>query len=320
MSDLVYTDREKVEQGVITSRSFDLAYGADENDFELTLPIDFQIDEGALVYIDGTEWGGVVRGYKESTLTEVPTYIAIGQTWHGILAHTFICPTGDYETVSGEANSAMSEMIAKAGLTEIFDVSSEDSGIEVSHQFERFGDVYTGFCQMLANAGAKLRIEKKPDSKPVLSAVEISDYTDFDGTNRYGYELSYEKPVNHLICLGQGELSERTVIHLYADADGAISQTQSLFGLDERQEVYDYNNADDDELLTEGTKRLEELQSTSSCELKLPEDMAFDIGDKVGIVSEKTGKTISAFVTKTIVSITPEGTTVTNEIGEITMK
>jgi hypothetical protein len=32
--------------------------------------------------------------------------------------------------------------------------------------------------------------------------------------------------VNHLICLGSGELQNRIVVHLYVDADGNISQTQ----------------------------------------------------------------------------------------------
>lgn len=320
MIDLVYTDRNRIEQGVINAYGLDLAYGSDENDFKLTLPIDKQLDMRSFVYLDGTEWGGIVRGGKESTLDENPVYVATGKTWHGILASTFICPASgeDYVTVSGEANAAIGRVLEHVGLSDVFDASSEGSGIEVSHRFERFADCYSGIRKMLNASGAKLKIDKQPGRKPTLYAAPISSYVDTDEACRYGSKIEWGTPVNHLICLGKGELADRTVIHLYADEDGNVSQTQTLFGLDEVQEVYDYSSAEDDELLEEGTKKLKELQEVEASELSLPEDAAFDVDDIVGTVSEASGRSITASVSKVIVKIDEDGyARVTNEIGEI---
>ena len=320
MIDLVYTDRNGIEQGIINAYGLDLAYGSDENDFKLTLSIDKQLDTRSFVYLDGTEWGGIVRGGKESTLDENPVYVATGKTWHGILASTFICPASgeDYVTVSGEANAVLGSVLEYVGLADVFDASSEDSGIEVSHQFERFADCYSGFRKMLNASGAKLKIEKQPGRKPTLYAAPIASYIDTEEACRYGYKIEWDTPVNHLICLGKGELADRTVIHLYADKNGNVSRTQTLFGLDEVQEVYDYSSAEDDELLEEGTKKLKELQEVEASELSLPEDAAFDVDDIVGTVSEASGRSITASVSKVIVKIDEDGyARVTNEIGEI---
>lgn len=320
MIDLTYTDPDGIEQGIIKAYQLDLAYGSDENDFELTLPIDMRIAEKSLIYIDGTEWGGIVRGGRESTMGETPVFVARGETWHGMLAETYICPETDHLSASGEANAAIGSVLRFVGLSGVFDASAEPSGISVSHRFDRFTDCYSGFRKMLAASGAKLRIDKQPGRKPALSAVPIGDYVDSGESNKYGYKLEWYTPFNHLICIGMGELEERTVIHLYADAEGNVSQTQTLFGLDERQAVYEYNNIDEAKLLEDGTKKLKEMQSTSACELLLPEGTAFDIGDMVGIASEKTGRSVVSTVSKVIVKVSGGGQVeITNEIGEISV-
>lgn len=318
MIDLTYTDPEGVEQGVILAYLLDLAYGNDENDFELTLPIETRLDEKSFVYLDGTEWGGIVRGGRESTMGETPVYVARGETWHGMLAETYICPVSDHVGVDGEANAAIAYVLGYVGLGDVFDASRDQSGISVSHRFDRFTDCYSGFRKMLAASGAKLRIDKQPGKKPTLSAVPIGDYVDNGESNKYGYRIEWYTPFNHLICLGMGELEERTVIHLYADAEGNVSQTQTLFGLDERQSIYEYSSIDEAQLIENGTKKLKEMQSTSGCELSLPEDMAVDVGDMVGIASEKTGRSITSTVSKVIVKVSGDGQVeITNEIGEI---
>ena len=220
-------------------------------------------------------------------------------------------------TVSGEANAAIGRVLEYVGLADVFDASADGSGIEVSHRFERFTDCYSGFRKMLNASGAKLKIDKQPGCKPTLYAAPISSYVDTDEACRYGSKIEWGTPVNHLICLGKGELADRTVIHLYADEDGNVSQTQTLFGLDEVQEVYDYSSAEDDELLEEGTKKLKELQEVEASELSLPEDAAFDVDDVVGVVSEGSGRAITSSVAKVIVKIGEDGIPqITNEIGE----
>ena len=320
---VTYTDEDGVEIGMLGSYSLDLAYGSDENDFALTADIGFHLPKKSLVYIDGTEWGGVVRGCRPSTLGESPTNTITGQTWHGVLAESCICPDAgaDYYESSGEANAALRALVARQGLGDLFDVSPEDSGFRVSYRHERFADSYSSIRKMLRRSGAKLRISKEPGRKPELSAVEVGSHVDDGSSQRYGYELRVGTPYNHIICLGMGDLAERAVVHLYADADGNVSSVQTLFGLDERQYVYELSNREADELAEEGAKKLKELQATSMCELRLPEDESFDVGDVVGVIDDETGVSVVSDVTKVVVRIGGSGAPeVSNEIGDITVR
>ena len=320
---VTYTDDELVEIGMMDPLSLDLAYGNDENGFSLVVPISFTIPKGSLIYIDGTEWGGVVRGCKPSTLGEIPTNTVTGSTWHGILAESFVCPDAgqDYYTASGDANSEIGALIARQGLDDLFDVSPEPSGFSIEYQFVRFDNVYSALRKALAGSGAKLRIEKEPGRKPMLSAVQAESFVDDYSSKRFAYSITDGTPVNHLVVLGKGELKDRIVLHLFADSEGNISQTQTLFGIDEIQSVYELSSEEDmSKLVEEGTKKLAEYQNVSSCELKLPDDESFGIGDTVGIVDEESGISIVSDVTKVIVKIDGNGTpAISNEIGEISV-
>ena len=318
--EVTYTDENRVELGMIDSYSLDLAYGSDENEFDLTVPIDFTLPRKSLVYIDGTEWGGVVRGCRISTLGEEPTSTITGQTWHGVLAESCIIPDAgsDHYRSSGEANAAIRAILARQGLDDLFDASGEDSGIMVEHEHDRFADAYASIRKMLRKSGAKLKIAKEPGRKPTLYAVEIGSYVDDGSAGRLAYEMRDDMPYNHIIGLGNGEMQDRAVVHLYADADGVVSETQTLFGLDERQYVYELSNNDEDNLREEGKKKLEELQSTDSVDLRLPDDESYDVGDIVGVVNDDTGVSVMADVAKVIVKVDENGNlSVSNEVGEV---
>ena len=111
--------------------------------------------------------------------------------------------------------------------------------------------------------------------------------------------------VNHLICLGSGELANRTVIHLYADASGNISQTQTFTGTAEYTAVYDYSNAEDTaELIKGGTERLKELLQQDDLTVDVNEvDDPYDVGDIVGASDDVTGVTIAVPITKKIIRV-----------------
>lgn len=317
MIDLTYTDAEGTDQGILRAYRLDLAYGSDENDFELTLPNGVPLEEKARVYIEGTEWGGIVRGGRESTLDSDTVSVATGETWHGTLASTYVCSNEDLE-VSGEANDALRTVIASVGLRDVFDVSPTDSGIHVSHRFRLAEEVYAGIREMLAASGAKLRIVKEAGNPPILSAVPVGMYIDADDLGKYGYELAWETPVNHLICIGSDEGAEGVLLHLFADAEGVVGDNQTQFGIDERQYVYE-GSSGNGELREAGEQKLRELQRTGTCELSLPEGAEYDVGDVVGVVSEKSGISLTATVAKVIVKVAENGEIeLTNEIGEVT--
>lgn len=322
MMDVVYTDKDWVEQGVVGSCVLDLAYGNDENDFALVVPIGFELPKGALVYVDGTGWGGIVRGVEASTMGDEPALTVSGSTWHGALAESYICPTGSaHVEVEGDANDAMREIIERQGLRGMFDVDARPSGYRVSYRFDRFTDVYTGFRKMLSQVGAKLTVVKEPGRKPTLAAVGIERRIDDADSSRYAYRIADATPFNHIIGIGKGEMEQRVVVHRYADEDGNVSGAQTIFFPHERQYLYELSSTEEAELIEKCDEKLSELQIAHTCELLLPEGESYEVGDIVGIVDEGSGRSAAADVTKVIVKIDEHGiASVSNEIGEVSAR
>lgn len=306
--DLIYTNSQKQDIGVLLNYEFDLAYGTDENDFELKVGInDHCCEAGCFLYIEGTEYGGIIDAVASDTANEEVTYT--GRTWHGILNSKVLCPDSgqDYLTVSGEANTVLGTLISRMGLSALFDVSSETSTLTLSsYKMERYVTGYDGIRNMLQSVNGKLLMSYN-GGKVILSAVPIVDYTDngFD-SDILSFTLKMTaRKVNHLICLGKGNLKNRLVVHLYADASGNISQTQSQTGLDEYTAVYEYSSVEDeDELIEAGAKRLSELRKQDELSISLDEtDDVFDIGDIVGATDNVTGISIAVPIAKKIVNI-----------------
>lgn len=320
--DIVYTDEVWNEQGYLEFYEFDLAYGNDENCFDIVVPSGIDVPMGALVYIDGTGWGGIVRGRTDSTMGDRPTATVRGSTWHGILAESYICPAaGSHVEVAGDANDAMREIVERQGLAAMFDVDSSPSGFDVSYRFDRFADVYAGFRKMLAGVGAKLVVSKEPGGKPVLSAVEVERHIDDTDAGRCRYRMEDGTPYNHIIGIGKGEMEDRAVVHRYADEQGAVSGTQTIFWPYERQYLHELSSSEEAELIEECDKKLAELQNVQTCELQLPDGESYDVGDIVGIVDEWSGGSATSDVTKVIAKIDEYGVvSISNEIGEVSKR
>lgn len=324
MFDLVYTDSSHKDIGVVKAYNLDAAWGADENDFELLLPATDSIEFGALVYIDGTQLGGVVDDKSPDATSDIQTVTYHGRTWHGIMADSVLSPDAgkDYLTYSGDANGVIRTIISRQGLGDIFTCDG-DAGISVSGRFDRYTDMYSGLMKMLsrdASRRGRLRIYKEPGGKVHVEAVPVSEYTSEVDSDRYGFKSTVDaRPYNHLICLGEGDLKDRDVVHLYADANGNVSTTQTLFGIDERTITYDYSNAEHDELVSKGTERLLELQRTSGVSMSVASDTGtFEVGDVVGAYDNLTGIYAESYVNKVIVNVGETGfATYSYEVGEI---
>lgn len=304
--DLIFTNAKRVDQGVLSAYAFDLSFGASENDFEMTLGANEAVlESGAFVYMEGTEYGGMIGGLKAVTNGETITYK--GRTWHGILNSKVIQPdTGeDYLVVSGDANEVLSFVIARLGLSGLFVAAEELSGMNIrNYQFNRYCKGYDGIRAMLAASGAKLKIVWK-DRAVHLSAEPIADYTDspVDGDIATLTVERHDKKVNHLICLGKGDLAAREVIHLYVDQFGRIGAVQYFTGLDEICDTYENSNSDN--LRSDGIARFTELRNNDKAEIALPETegLSYDIGDVVGATEYKSGVSVAATVTQKIVKI-----------------
>ena len=304
--DLIFTNAKRADQGVLSTHSFDLSYGAAENDFELTLGAkEPTLETGACIFIEGTEYGGIVGGIKSSTNGETITYK--GRTWHGIMNSKVIQPdTGkDYLVVSGDANEVLSFLIARLGLSGLFVAAESLSGVNISnYKFHRYCKGYDGIADMLADNGGKLKIAWK-DRAVHLSAEPIADYTEYpvDGDIATLTVEQNKDKVNHLICLGKGDLSAREVIHLYVDQFGQIGDEQHYTGIAEIAETYENTNSED--LRSDGKKMLAELLNNDQAEISLSEaeGLTYDIGDIVGAKEYRSGISVSAAVTQKIVKI-----------------
>lgn len=319
MVDLIATDANHRDLLAIRDCTLDLAFGEDENDFQLTVhEPNIQLEAGAFIYVDGTEYGGIIDSTGSSLESNVPTVTWEGRTWHGLLASRIIQPSSgqDYWTVSGDATDCIQKVIDRIGLNDVMTTSpARASGLTISsYRFDRYTDAYTGIRRMLESCGGKLRMAY--DSGMLrLSAMPIATYGGVDSDLiDYSYDRDWH-PVNHLICLGVGEGKDRVVVHLYADRQGAVSETQSITGLDEVQAVYDYSNADRAELVEKGREKLEALQAQGGVDVRIHDGLDLDIGDIVASHDRLSGIDVTAQVTKKIVKLAHGVLTVSYECG-----
>lgn len=315
---LVITDGKGHDTRELEGVTFELAYGSDENDWELTLDTasDVRLETRARIYVEGTEYGGVYDGREVDTDEKTITYT--GRTWSGILARRFLVPDrgSDYITYRQDANRLIEWVIARLGLGDLFRARPQSSGILVAGQFDRYIDAYSGLCKALGGSAAKLKMTYDGDHVE-LYAEPLVSYTGDRALDADEVALRITQLrgcVNHLICIGKGELRDRIEIHLFADRKHNISRTQTIFGVDEVAEVYDYSNAEEAELLEKGIEKLRELQKESEAvEVTIASERELDIGDVVGALDPETGSSVTASVDKKIV-------TVEDGIPEVTYK
>lgn len=320
--DLIYMNSAMEDIGVLMDYELDLAFGADENDFECQIQKESHCCEaGFYLYIEGTEYGGIIDSIKIDTAINRITYS--GRTWHGMLDSKVLEPNSGqaYLTVTGEANEIIASLLSRMGLSDMFEASSVDSGINVnSYQMNRYITGYSGITKMLDSVGAKLQFTFR-DRKVILSAVTKRDYTQEDEFDSDNVDFILKKKyntVNHLVCLGRGELAERTVIHLYTDADGNVSRTQTFHGLEECAAVYDYPSAEsEEELINGGTEQLKSLMTNTDLIIDCDsESDSFDVGDVVGAYDNATAISVASAIRKKIVSIKNGQIIIQYKVGE----
>ncbi len=165
---------------------------------------------------------------------------------------------------------------------------------------------------MLATKNARLEIKviqggPNESFEIQISAMPIQDLSqEIEYSQDSKVNISIEESrrgINHMICLGKGELKDRQVVHLYTQLDGSISQKQYYKGLQERTAVYDNNNAEDlDDLIEGGTEKLQEDMNYKKMSLEV-QDMDLQIGDIVGGRDYNSGLSLKKPVVQKIVKI-----------------
>lgn len=265
--DLIYATADRVDIGVLQGYELDLAYGESENDFELKTSLDNHVcREGYIIYIEGTDYGGIIDSVGPNTKTNVLSYK--GRTWHGLLNSKVICPDRGHDYLiynEQDAQEVLRDLIQRLDFADLFVVKEGDCGYEVNGYGFRYEEAYTGICKMLADINCKLMMKWQGD-KVLLWVELISDYSlseEFDDS-QIGMNLqkNYNLP-NHIIAMGQGDLKDRAVIHLFTNENGGVQpylvregkeptqdsdyildkRNQLLFGNDEYVYKYDYSSA-----------------------------------------------------------------------------
>lgn len=309
--DLIYANAAKVDQGVLSAYAFDLAYGADENDFELALPRDApRLETGAFIYISGTEYGGIIDGFKADS--DGDTIVYIGRTWHGILNSKFLLQ--EMWTISGDANEVLAAIISHIGLDGLFTVKNDLCGLAIEHEFtfEDFPRAYDAIRKVFGEYGMKLKMRWMVDRRIHIEAVPAVDYTSLpiDGDMGFVSLETHETKANHLLCVWDKVKSGEVVksfkmFHLYVDRWGRIGDVQDFTGVSEIVEMYESSKDTEKKARKDAIEKFEELRETDKAEIRLPdaERYVFDVGDIVGAAHIELGAKVAAPVTQKIVKI-----------------
>ena len=313
---LILADQNLRDIKPVMDADVDFAVGSDENDYEIKIRHD-RWDEryayGNVFYIKNTEFGGIIGRKKVNT--EQDTISLYGWTWRGKLDKKVIRPPAgqDYRKVSGELNSVLNTLVTEQ-FNDYFVVSQADTGVTVTnYQFDRYCTLLAGITKMLKSVRHKLHIEyiQQERGQPgyvELSAVPIVDYSEqieLSQDSRLNFVFDETKNgVNHLVCLGKGELQDRQVIDLYVGQSGSIGTTQYYTGVQEVAEVYENTSAETEELEEKGREKLQELMNSTSFSMDVEAlDMEVEIGDVIGGRDYVTGMYAAKPIAKKIYKV-----------------
>lgn len=274
----------------VVDYDFDLDLG-ETNDFQVNASYaswNPEIKIGDLIYIPGTEFGGIIKNITSATNTG-NIYLK-GYTWRGYMSKRFIRPPSgaDYYIANGDLNDIIRALVIIPG----FVVPTVATGINVNYQFARYCSVLDGLESMLRTVGYRLDIryvQTENGGYVQVQAVKAGLYgesVEYSQDSMIDFNsIDNQMGANHLICLGTGELKERLVVDLYADRAGNISQTQSIYGIDEIIEVFENSGAERETLIETGTNRFEELLSSKSFTVNIKQT-----GDELYIGDIVTGQ------------------------------
>lgn len=263
-------------------------------------------------YIEGTEYGGVFE-YEHGTSDDTRETLK-GWTWRGLLTQGIIMPPSgsDYRIVSGDANAIISSLLS-GYLGNFYTVPDEASGCTISnYQFPLYVNLLDGIMGMLAEYNYRLSIhaEKIASGAPFVVYVEAVPSKQvggvFNADSPAQLEFTYNRMgINHLICMGSGELQQRMRVDLYLNAAGNVTQTRYYTGFDERIALFDYPSAESQaDLIAYGEKRLLEIASSNAVAIHAKSGEDMEIGDTV--LASYKGVTVVTPIVRKVLKIARE--------------
>lgn len=314
---MIYALPTGEEVGFLTDYNADIEIGGN-NDFQIDTPSAYKVmDFGYGVYINGTEYGGIISRIEIDTKSKKISYS--GQTWRGLLSNYIIKPDSgqDYKTVSGTASSVISSLISAFGIGSRYSVITNSNIMLSNYQFDRYCTLLDGIDKMLKSVNARLNIVCT-NGAVTLEPVPIHDYSaelEYSQDSDINFKITDNRDgVNHLVCLGKGDLKDRQVVDLYIQQDGTIGTTQYYTGMNERAQTYDYSSVESlDELKKSGREKLAELQNSQKLEMSIGE-INVELGDIVGGRERITGIVMAKPISKKIVKISNDKLKISYEV------
>lgn len=292
---LILADSDLRDILPVMNAYIDMAVGSDENNFEVKVCLqkwDARMTFGNVLYIKNTEYGGIIGEVDTDTAEDKVSLI--GYTWRGMLSKKIIQPPSgqDYMKVSGELNEVIGSLIS-GQFGDYFVVSKETTGVTVSnYKFERYCTLLYGLEKMLKSVNYRLQIRytQQEHGQPgyiEIAAVPIVDYSrqiELSQDSRLNFTFkNIKNGVNHLICLGKGELQDRQVVHLYVQKNGSIGTTPYYTGLQEIAETYEDTSSEAAELQEKGIEKLQELMNSTAFSMDVERlNVDLEIGDVIG--------------------------------------
>lgn len=313
--ELVYTTPAREAVGYLDYYGFDLSIGDSGNEMEVTLhgAQRTELDKGSVVFSPGAEYGGIVQSVTSALATDGQRYVKYGgPTWSGRLAQKVVVPPSGKEhyRMEGEANAAIGALLSYLGLSGLFSASSEDSGVTLATDLDRFADGWNSLRKALSQSDARLSMGYDHETKSVVvQAVKREAHGGEYSSDSSPISVTTAKAVNHLVCAGTGEGTARIVVHLYIQADGSIGETPYYTGLDMIDSLYENTGAERDKLVEEGRKKLKELQAVNVVSISVDEakEDLYPLDDVILGVDPVTGTSASSTIAKKVVSVDSDG-------------
>lgn len=315
--DLIFvkTDQDGIQTSGYLSNydvAFDVSTDVDyvTNNFELTMALPEDASEllwaenaiSTIIYVEGTEYGGEISGSVIDIGQQTITYT--GRTWRGNLSQWIIEPPQgqDYLIVSGNLAESM-RLLPMGDYIEVEDTAYSGG----SYQFDRYVTTFDGVTGLLGAAQSDLRASIEWESNGYSGVAKLTITPARDLRNMVEVSQDYNDQIQlkitrdgdtprELICLGSGELKDREVIKLYADADWNITETPIVGAYP--VETYDFASSAD--LLADGRKHfLEIIHNHEQIEVSI-NDLDIQLSDIIGAKDILTGEFVSAEITSII--------------------
>lgn len=326
--DLIYTNADRIDQGVLHDYELDIDLAKDK-DFEIkTDPSNAVMAAGSYWYIPGTEYGGRVDRIKVDTDSKELTYG--GRSWRGMLASKLVEP----RTLGGGWQDVVQTLLDDCGLSELFVADAAGLTLD-AWPVGKYTTLLDVLSAVLDGKQHRLDLYWSGDRVHVGAAAirDLTDTVQYETDDKVHLVVEDNRGgVNHLICIGtikivvegaedgaaEETIEEEVIVHLYTTATGAITEMQQTYtGLDEIMDIYEGGGTTTrEELKSAGFDRLKELRNSRTFSVSV-EDYDVQIGDIVGGKERITGISVAEKVTNIIYKIDSGGkASIEYKVGE----